>query len=517
MTKLAMMALNLGGARAAAPTGLLVDWQVAPALGVSTAPSFGWVVPPCDGAKDAMQTGYTLEVFKDGATASVWSSGAVAGNSSVNVKYSGLDLEPGTAYEFTVSTKSTACSSPPSARGLFITAAKFAPTAKWIGAGVSNATFNILRRVVQAPAPTTVQRVIGYITAQNSDPTMLMNYKLYVDGKLASAGPGRGEAPILGGDGVFRAQPYVTVDLTEFFSKGGPTLLALQTMEFGGFQPCRPHSECNGATQVSNGPAVLMQIDVHAKTGGKPTSWVTEAGNGWKAMDADSWFRPAGKSMAANGAGGRRAQQCVLKESRPFFGQPCERAGASSGSAGTGRIENTDARQEPVGWRDSAAFDDSKWPAAVAISTPSLVASELTPRMAGAAVEIIPDIQPVRTGPGAAPDGHRNNIYAEAMGVKPTSFFVDFGREFQGGLRLHVEGGKAGQTVKLQSGEMCTPLTNNSGAMVSGSCNTVQQDWQVRKIFPSSCCAVFPRQTDRQAGRQAGRQADRQTDRQTDR
>ena len=436
---------------ASVPTSLLVDWQVAPALGVSVAPSFGWVVPACAGAKDSMQTGYTLEVFKDGATASVWSSGAVAGNSSVNVKYGGPALEPSTAYQFTVATKSASCASAPSAKALFITAAKFAPSAKWIGAGNANATFNLLRRVVQAPAPASVQRVVGYITAQNSDPTMLMNYKLWVDGKLASTGPGRGEAPVMGGDGVFRAQPYVTVDLTEFFAKGGPTLLAIASMEFGGFQPCPTGKECNGATQVSNGPAVMMQIDVHPKAGGKPTTWMTEAA-GWKAMDADSWFKPAGKGMSANGAGGRRAQQCVLKESRPFYGKPCERA--ESGSAGTGHIENTDARNEPVGWRDSATFDDSKWVAAVAISTPSLVASELTPRMAGAAVEIIPDIQPVRTGPGAAPDGHRNGVYADAMGVKPTSFFVDFGTEFQGGLRLHVEGGKAGQTVKFVSGEM---------------------------------------------------------------
>lgn len=302
-----------------------------------------------------------------------------------------------------------------------------------------------------------------------------------VDGRLASTGPGRGEAPIAGGDGVFRAQPYVTADLTEFFSKGGPTLLALQTMEFGGFQPCPPGKECNGKTQFANGPAVMMQIDVHLKNSSQLVTWVTEAGNGWKAMDADSWFRPAGKQLAANGAGGRRAQQCVLKESRPFYGKLCERATGTTGSAGTGRIENTDARNEPVGWRDSATFDDSTWPAAVSISTPSLVASELTPRMAGPAVQIIPDIQPARTGPGAIQTGHRNNMYSDAMGVKPTSFFVDFGKEFQGGLRLHVEDGKAGQTVKLQSGEMCTPLTNQSDYMTSESCTTVQQDWQVRE------------------------------------
>jgi hypothetical protein len=437
---LALAVVPAVAAASAAPTGLLVDWQVAPALGVSTTPSFGWVVPACAGAKDAEQTGYTLEVTKDGAAAaSVWSSGAVAGNSSINVKYGGPTLEPGTAYQVSVTTKSASCTSDPSAKALFITAPKFEPTAKWIGAGVSNATFNLLRRVVQAPAAASVQRVIGYITAQNSDPTMLMNYKLYVNGVLASTGPGRGEAPIMGGDGVFRAQPYVTVDLTDFFAKGGATLLALQTMEFGGFQPCPAGKECNGATQVANGPAVMMQIDVHPKAGGKPTSWVTEAGNGWKAIDADSWFNPAGKkgNVATTGVGARRAQQCVLKESRPFYGEPCERVGSGSGSAGTGRIENTDARNEPVGWRDLATFDDSKWTAAVAISTPSLVSSELTPRMAGAPVEIVPEIKPLRTGPGAAPDvgeGHRNSIYSEAVAnkAKPSMFFVDFGKEFQG-------------------------------------------------------------------------------------
>ena len=76
---------------------------------------------------------------------------------------------------------------------------------------------------------------------------------------------------------------------------------------------------------------------------------------------------------------------------RGLYGSPCqplssERSRVGAGSAGTGRIEWTDARQEPVGWRDSASFDDSKWPAAVAISSPSLVARELTPRMAGALV-----------------------------------------------------------------------------------------------------------------------------------
>ena len=53
-----------------------------------------------------------------------------------------------------------------------------------------------------------MSRVVGYVTAQNSWSGMLMNYKLYVGGKLASVGPGRGEARVVGGDARFRAQPY---------------------------------------------------------------------------------------------------------------------------------------------------------------------------------------------------------------------------------------------------------------------------------------------------------------------
>lgn len=128
-------------------------------------------MPACTDTKDQHQTGYTLEIFKDGSATSVWSSGKVSSNASVSVAYDGPVLEAGIAYQWTVQTTSSGCTSAASEKALFITAkGAFAPSAKWIGAGVSNATFNLLRRVVQAPAG--VRRAIGYITAQNSDPTM---------------------------------------------------------------------------------------------------------------------------------------------------------------------------------------------------------------------------------------------------------------------------------------------------------------------------------------------------------
>ena len=39
----------------------------------------------------------------------------------------------------------------------------------------------------------------------------------------------------------------------------------------------------------------------------------------------------------------------------------------------------------------------------------------------------------------------------------PTHYWVDFGREFQGGLILDVPNGNAGQNVSLKCGESITP------------------------------------------------------------
>ena len=98
-----------------------------------------------------------------------------------------------------------------------------------------------------------------------------MNYKLFVNGQLASVGPGRGEAAVKGGDSTFRSQPYNTVDITPLMpAGGGPVVLALQTMQFSGVNPntgpfpfkCATGVQCNGPTQISQGPAVIMHIDI---------------------------------------------------------------------------------------------------------------------------------------------------------------------------------------------------------------------------------------------------------------
>ena len=55
-----------------------------------------------------------------------------------------------------------------------------------------------------APAPDTIQRVLGFVPAVNGNTAMTFNYKLFVNGTFVSGGPSRGEAKIWDGDGAFR-------------------------------------------------------------------------------------------------------------------------------------------------------------------------------------------------------------------------------------------------------------------------------------------------------------------------
>lgn len=456
----------------ALPRGLTVDWQRSPSLGVSVSPTFGWTVPGCEEGSDAIQASYHIVVLTDGG-GMVWDSGNVTSNRSVAVRYGGAPLAAGAAFRWRVSVASTTsngggCSSRPSSEGLFITAFDWdSSPAAWIGLGNSSSTFNLVRREVRAPPAGQVQRAIAFVTAQNSWGGMEMNYRLYVNGHLASVGPGRGEATVVGGDaGRFRTQPYNTVDLTPFLPPaGGVVVLALQTMQFSGVDPntgnypfpCARGVQCNGPSQVSKGPAVLMHIDLHTHTAGTDSSavtpWAVTQGGRWKVLNGDAWLRPNVRA------------------------QVCADPGCQEGS-GTGRVEHTDARLEPVGWREHA-FDDSSWAPAVEIDTSSLVKSELVARMAGAAVAVTHAVQPRRTTAVPVPLGHRSDAHA----LGGSLFFVDFAKEFTGGLRLVVANGKAGQVVAFRSGELCAPLSYDASAFggigqnVSDRCTSVQQSW----------------------------------------
>merc|ERR1711871_1541745 len=103
-------------------------------------------------------------------------------------------------------------------------------------------------------------------------------------------------------------------------------------------------------------------------------------------------------------------------------------------SAGTGFIEYIDARAEPTDWKVPSFHHSSAWQSAVATppskSDLANLHSKMEPPMQLTSVSVA-SIKPIGDG----------------------AFLADFGREFQGGLRLQVQDGTAGQTVHITCGE----------------------------------------------------------------
>jgi hypothetical protein len=249
------------------PSGLLTSFQAGVALGVGKTPTFTWVVPSCGSEttttrtpEPQVQSAYRIVVTEEAqtpgstSTTAAWDSGKVAANTSSNVRFGGraTALKPAAVYSWRVTTWSTAgagagateCESPASDPQRFVTAlfnGGWHPGAKWIwprtpatggGGGGSNAShFAFFRRVVDPDnepgcsslgdadvdinnasdvATTTnvmsdvatVTRALLYVTATVDSP-MLAAYKAYIGGALVGVGPGRGEAPIVGGNGTF--------------------------------------------------------------------------------------------------------------------------------------------------------------------------------------------------------------------------------------------------------------------------------------------------------------------------
>ena len=233
--------------RSAQPTGLLVDFKRQPSLGVRARPTFAWIVPACSPtAADHRQTAYQIVVSTaaGGRTKPVihWDSGRVASNASTSAEFGGAALLPGARYTWTVTTwttspaapESPACQSEPSDPALLITSlgdsVAWDASAKFLTVpGQANATFSYFRKELSVP-PGCVS-ASAFVTAVNQDP-LLSAYKLYINGALVNLGPGRGEAPVFDGDGVFRSLPYYTLDVTDFFAPaaGMTVTVALQSM-----------------------------------------------------------------------------------------------------------------------------------------------------------------------------------------------------------------------------------------------------------------------------------------------
>lgn len=229
----------------------------------------------------------------------------------------------------------------------------------------------------------------AFATAKTDD-WILCGFKLYLEGALVGVGPGRGEAVVWDGNGSYQDKPYTAFDVTSSMQGKSSVVAAVQGLGSSG--------------KGGPGAGVLLQFVIRFKSG-KVVSVTTD--HTWEAFDADSYFHPhPGSNWYLH------------------------------------KLEFTDARDEPVGWRTGAAASGFA-PAKVGASASN--ATGLWPKMA----------EPVAVREVGAPSvlTRVSSFNTSLFCPGATVFYADFGREFQGGVRLSVAGGADGQRVVIVSGE----------------------------------------------------------------
>lgn len=405
-------------AAVALPQQLQVNYQRAPALGVGPLLRFSWAVPAADTGSTAqllprVQRSYAIVITDAASNQTVWESGLVDSAESINIEVDGREkLRPGAAYRWTVACDGGAPSDP----AVFVTALwnGFDPAARWIWAADVNASqhYANLRStaVISASTGKRIATALLFVTAWQ-EPTMLASYKFYIDGKLVSLGPGRGEADVMSGDPTFLRAPYSTVDVTGVITT--ESILAVEGMAPLFQAPCDLHA-CQD-TNV-NGGGVLAQLELTFDDGTAAT--VTTGGSHWDALAQDAYRNPTAPAVKVGFLSGETAYSKVL--------------------------ENIDASKEAIGWKTSNSLSPP-WPAA----KPSQFSEggdnhtgtgELVAKMARPLV--------VQRVPPAQVQQNQSH---------PTSFFVDFGKEFQGGVILNVDDAKAGTVLRFIASELLLP------------------------------------------------------------
>jgi hypothetical protein len=362
---------------ASVPSGLLVNFQSSPAVGIplGVKPQFSWVVPGGAGTADHSQTSYRIVVTDaHNAKSVLWDTGAVKSNQSIAVPYDGPSLTSGRAHNWTVQlttanvwgpshelgdTSATDASEP----ATFITALEsFDAGASYIWSNSSSGIFAFFRKTVK---PAKIVRATAYVTAVTDD-YMMCGYKLYLGGRLVGVGPGRGEAVVWGGNGTYMKRPYVTYDVSSFMPANGEELLiAVQSLGSAGG---KHHGGGGGAACAGpcagGGPDMargfLMQLVMQSE-GGDFTTVVTDSS--WDAFDADQYLKPSpGHNWYSH------------------------------------KLESTDARKEPIGWRFEPEGDfkaGSEWhPAQRVMAAAGLFG--LHPKMDGRSVEVFEHAPPIK-------------------------------------------------------------------------------------------------------------------------
>ena len=216
------------------------------------------------------------------------------------------------------------------------------------------------------------------------------------------------------GNGTYMEKPYQTLDVTSFLpADGGDLLVAIQGLgATGGKAGCAGPCAGIGPKPMQG---VLMQLSLELE-GGETATVVTDTS--WDALDADTYMHPTP---------GKNWYKHVL--------------------------EGTNAQHEPLGWRtELTAFKPGAGWAKAGVVLAAAGVPGLHAKMS----------RPVETRMVPAPTADRITKLDPSVIGCANSYTIDFTREFQGGLILEIEGGVAGQEVKIDAGESLSQLHNRT-------------------------------------------------------
>jgi hypothetical protein len=269
--------------------------------------------------------------------------------------------------------------------------------------------FSFLRTAVTIPAATSVVSALAFVTANpptaeepgklpsTRPPKILSAYKLWVGGALLGTGPGRGRCPpgvvcTSGHSGGTTEMVFDGYDATSAVSSAierTPSSFEVFASGFGLDQSA-------AGAFASGGPKVLFEM--HLELSDNTSMIVTSHPSTWDAHDADPVYNPRGSSGCA------------------WYYYPQENFNASRLPAGT-PLAALSAHSAPPPVQPPRS---PQWQAAVAQPAFSSV------------------LVPKPVAPIAITEHPASSI--NVTQISPNRFFVDLGRELQGGLRLELTG-----------------------------------------------------------------------------
>ena len=425
-------ATSLAAGPAVPPTGLLVDLLPDPAMGVTLNPRFTWVVPPVSkrlllaGQPPlAHQTSYRIVVSAEVSGEVMWDSEQVQSNQSVSVPYGGRNgtssnLARAASYQWNV----TSWPAGTTGSGIFVCgiAGNWNHNTVYLGTGNTSVLdrnaqtyYTFFRNDVAVPPG--VQRATIFAAG---------DYKLYINGVLASIGPGPAAPSVRGGHGdgnlSLGVAAYATIDVTEHVKGVQHIAIAVES--------------AIKMFMMELHLGLEHEVSVIAATNITST---------WMAFDAVDYYNPTPASNS---------------KYTPVI----------SKGIGQGGLEFIDARFEPVGWklpatsvRDLPGWHPANYSKAVQGPRADGTCTSwcLLPRMAPP-TEIF-EIGAVVLEPIPGSSGH--------------DYFIDFGREFQGGLRVNVTAAAAGHRVQVLTAEA------HNGTSISVNTWGFNWTWTLREGF----------------------------------